>query len=314
MERSLEQKVYYAYKSVEGSSDSELYDILNKIIKVKMASKDVKFEELSPLFLEVIIGNRDAVLKLIENGADVNETRSDGLTPLAAAVLAGDFFMALHLLNNGANVNGTENFNPVIIACSRRDARMLNLLSNYEADMNILDKNGFNGLHHLFNNFSIDSLKAPVCPYVYFGTFQSENFVVDYNNYVEEIIKCIRILSMSGIDMNYERRTLVRNHGREFMIPINPLSLALETQPMRVIDCLEECGTKMEAFEIMPSMIYAYQRDFRQNDMSTWLNSFSEYKRYLDYKRKINAYNIEVISLFDNDNYKRPKMIKKILD
>ena len=43
-------------------------------------------------------------------------------------------------------------------------------------------------------------------------------------------------------------------------------------------------------------------------------NSFSEYKRYLDYKRKIKAYNIEVISVFDNDNYKRPKMIKKILD
>ena len=29
---------------------------------------------------------------------------------------------------------------------------------------------------------------------------------------------------------------------------------------------------------------------------------------------KIKAYNIEVISVFDNDNYKRPKMIKKILD
>ena len=63
MERSLEQKVYYAYKSAENSSDLELYDVLNKIIKVKMASKNVKFEELSPLFLEVIIGNRDAVLK-----------------------------------------------------------------------------------------------------------------------------------------------------------------------------------------------------------------------------------------------------------
>ena len=32
----------------------------------------------------------------------------------------------------------------------------------------------------------------------------------------------------------------------------------------QVIDCLEECGTKMEAFEINPSMIYAYQRDFKQ--------------------------------------------------
>lgn len=314
MERSLEQKVYYVYKSVDNSSDLELYDILNKIIKVKMASQNIKFEELSPLFLETIIGNSSVVSDLIQNGADVNETRSDGLTPLAAAVLAGDFFMAMELLNNGANVNGTENFNPVIIACSRRDARMLNLLSNYEADMNVIDKNGFNALHHLFNNFTIDSLKAPVCPYVYFGTYQSAYFNVDFNSHIEDIIKCIRILSLNGIDMNYERRVLVRNHGSEFVIPVNPLSLALETQPMRVIDCLEECGTTMEAFEIMPSRIYSYQRDFRQNDISSFVNGLSEYGRYLEYKRKINAYNIEVISVFDNDNYKRPKMIKKILD
>lgn len=314
MERSLEQKVYYAYKSAENSSDLELYDVLNKIIKVKMASKNVKFEELSPLFLEVIIGNRDAVLKLIETGADVNEVRRDGLTPLAAAVLAGDFFMAQQLLIGGANVNGTEEFNPLIIACSRNDARMLNLLANYDASMNVVDKNGFNGLHHLFNNFLIDSLKVPVCPYVYFGTYQSADFNVGYDRNIDEIIKCIRILSLNGIDMNYARKVLIKNNGCKFVIPVNPLSLALETQPMRVIDCLEECGTKMEAFEINPSMIYAYQRDFKQNDMYSWINSFSEYKRYLDYKRKIKAYNIEVISVFDNDNYKRPKMIKKILD
>lgn len=131
MNQSIERKIYCAYKSVAGSSDEELYDVLNKIIRIRMFNNSF-FEALSPLFLEVAMGNRNMVLKFLEEGYDVNETREDGLMPLSAAVLIGDFFMAKDLLDNGANVNGTSSFNPLIIACSRKDARMLNLLVKYD--------------------------------------------------------------------------------------------------------------------------------------------------------------------------------------
>lgn len=225
----------------------------------------------------------------------------------------------MELLNNGADVNGTSLFNPLIIASSMKDARMLNLLTRYDPNMNVVDKHGFNALHHLFNNGSISSLKAPECPYLCFGNFPYERLFYGTNIRAEDIANCVRVLAMNGIDVNYSNDVVVKSKGKEFTIPVNPLSLALESQEMRVIDCLEECGTKMQAYEITPYMIYAYQDDFnfmdniRKKDISSWPNAAVEYARFLRYRRRINAHNIEVISVFDNDYYKRPKVIQKVI-
>lgn len=65
MEQSIEKKIYYVYKSTEGSSDKELYDVLNKVIRVKMMNVFKDFQELSPLFLEVMMGNQYVALEMI---------------------------------------------------------------------------------------------------------------------------------------------------------------------------------------------------------------------------------------------------------
>lgn len=84
-------------------------------------------------------GNRDAALKMIEAGADVNTAQGDGTTPLHWAVYKIDADLARALLQRGAKPDVTNNYgsSPLAEAAKVANARLVEMLldagSNVEA-------------------------------------------------------------------------------------------------------------------------------------------------------------------------------------
>ncbi|XP_035188527.1 2-5A-dependent ribonuclease isoform X2 [Oxyura jamaicensis] len=88
---------------------------------------------------------REKVLELLEEGADVNSKVGSGWTPLQSAVQAGDKDMVQLLLDRGAcpharKDNGATAF---IVAAIVGSVEILELLFGYGVDVNDCDNNGF---------------------------------------------------------------------------------------------------------------------------------------------------------------------------
>src|ERR1700756_4719728 len=72
-------------------------------------------------------GNRDAALKMIAAGADVNATQGDGTTPLHWAVYKLDAELARALLDHGAKPDAINNYGstPLAEAVKVANARLV---------------------------------------------------------------------------------------------------------------------------------------------------------------------------------------------
>eukprot|EP00075_Anas_platyrhynchos_P028929 XP_027318182.1 2-5A-dependent ribonuclease isoform X1 [Anas platyrhynchos] len=102
----------------------------------------------SKLNVAVINSEREKVLELLEEGADVNSKVEFGWTPLQTAVQAGDKDMVQLLLDRGAcpharKDNGATAF---IVAAIVGNVEILELLFGYGVDINDHDDNGFTAL------------------------------------------------------------------------------------------------------------------------------------------------------------------------
>ena len=96
----------------------------------------VSINELnSKLFDGVKTGNANTVLKLLQQGADVNAQDIDGLTPLSLAAGNGHTEVAQLLIQNHADVNAKDNYGetPLIWAASSGHTEVAELLRSYGA-------------------------------------------------------------------------------------------------------------------------------------------------------------------------------------
>lgn len=90
-------------------------------------------------------GHVQTAKMLLENGANPNIRDPRGYPLLIQAALKGDVDIATALLQHGANPNATEDINKwtaLMMAAENSDAKMVELLVNYEADVNIADPKG----------------------------------------------------------------------------------------------------------------------------------------------------------------------------
>src|SRR5438874_5614623 len=89
-------------------------------------------------------GNRDAALKMIAAGADVNEAQGDGTTPLNWAVYKIDAELTRALLQRGARPNVVNNYgsSPLAEAVKVADARLVGMLLDAGSDANVPNQEG----------------------------------------------------------------------------------------------------------------------------------------------------------------------------
>ena len=291
MKESLEKQIYDAWHPSKFSTRYDLYDTINKVSRLKGYWDKEEPIKLSPLNIEIAMNNRAEVLNLIRTGANVNKVNEAGFTPLIEAVLLNNYEISKLLLENGANVNGTENFIPLLIAAHYRNDLMIELLLNYGADAKVTDKNGFNALHHMFYDTKIQNLVSPIPPIIYSQLdFACNLFRVPDT---EQTIKCIDLLVEHGLDVNYSTQAELDFNSEQQTIDLNPLSLVMENFNDEVITKLIELGSERKVVELSPH------------------DSQIKYSKRIDYLRKIEKYNIEVYSGSLEDEYKRPKLIKR---
>lgn len=313
-EMTIIEEVYNSALSIDENRNL-LYDTINNLIYIKYRHHfEGKIYKLNPLDIEIAMDNKKRVLNLIENGYDINSFNDRGITPLMIAIYLRKYEICKLLIENGADVNAIYEhyqFTPLIFACNAKDDQIIELLLQNGANINIKDKNGYDALHHLINNGTINnlisnySLKFTELFYP-FGVVCSSKFVK------EQVMRSIDLLIEYGLDIDY-----INKENKEY---VNALSIALES--FRTDDYitkkLVENGALRNAFEINPGLIYGYQddlkfikEDLKARDLSGIPSMIFGYIVYLKYLNRIKKNNITVYYQENDNIYKRPKVLKK---
>jgi len=145
-ESSYHQK---AFKHVKVGNDRKLKSLLKKRGKSTIGrARDPNGIPL--LHVAVSLGRKDCVETLVYYGADTNEVDSYGLTPLHHAASNCFDDIAKVLLENGADVNARErdtNCTASCAAATRGDLRLLQVLVENSANINLAERSGMTPLH-----------------------------------------------------------------------------------------------------------------------------------------------------------------------
>jgi len=153
-----------------GLDYTEIYDVLNKDIKIIGADGDIITRDkngLNGLMLAVIRGDKKMVLDLIERGSYVNAQSRDqfGYAPLHFSVLQENIAMLETLLKKKANSNlksrtGNAPLHLVpYINSDIQQRRSAELLLNFGANINLRNKKGDTILHIVVRRNNLPLLK-----------------------------------------------------------------------------------------------------------------------------------------------------------
>ena len=305
------EDIYDMNQQYKKFSNEKLYELINDIIYVR-SHFEQKRVDLTPLEIEILMDNKDEVLNLINNGADLNKISPSGYFPIEVAIAMSNYELSKLLIENGANVNIQSEYKPLNVAVTMKNYKIVKLLIDNGVDINAVDEFGFNALHYLLNTGKVINMKRLTGLERKFGKNMYKRPTED------DYVAIIDILVKNGIDVNCKGKMYsLRNENNE-MIEINPLSIALETSSSKAIEKLLDSGSEKVAIELHPYDVYAYQDsfDFLQDildmDLSLWPDAPKEFIDYLKYKNRIKKFGIEVYSPNIGDGYRRPKMIKKL--
>ncbi|MEK3887189.1 M48 family metallopeptidase [Bacillus sp. FSL K6-3431] len=116
-------------------------------------------EVKTPDIINAVANNdMDEIIKLVEEGRDIEAQDANGNTALNWAVLDGNGTIAYYLLKAGADPNqelyyGTT---PVMTAAERANTEMLTILLNADGDPNVADTDGWTSLYYGVQGGSVE--------------------------------------------------------------------------------------------------------------------------------------------------------------
>jgi len=117
----------------------------------------------TPVADGAMVGDREAVRALLQQGADVNAAQGDGMTALHWTALYGDGEMAKMLLYAGANVKASTRlgaFTPLVLASKSGHGSMVSTLFEAGANPNDATTNGTTALMLASASGSVDAVAA----------------------------------------------------------------------------------------------------------------------------------------------------------
>jgi ankyrin repeat protein len=117
----------------------------------------------SPVADAAMEGNRDAVMALLKQAADVNAAQGDGMTALHWAAMKDDAELAQTLLYAGANVRATTRigaYTPLILAARNGSAAVMPALLKAGADVDATTSNGTTPLMFAAASGNVDAVNV----------------------------------------------------------------------------------------------------------------------------------------------------------
>lgn len=294
-------KYIYLFDSV---TKEDLYKYMNDMYMKRKSIVDNGVLALTPLNIEIAMGNIEEVLRLINEGEDVNEVNSVGLTPLGEAILLNNYELINILIEKGASVKGNNKYSPLLMAASKSDDIMMYILLKNNANVNQVDEKGFNALHYLFDDGSLSCCQKYDNGVLDFAT------VLPSFNMIESInkIKCINVLNEYGIDLNYGVE--VKNYSGKTLY-ITPLALALKNGNSKIVKSLIDLGSKKEAIELRTTM-YDCQDEINSADLSLVSSVSSDYIKYLKYIYRVRKNNVKIYNENNDKRYMQKVACKKL--
>ena len=126
-------------------------------------------------------GDMDAVIQLIQSGANVSHINKYGYTPLILASLSGHLGIVKYLVDHGADVNHTNNlgFTALIYASQNAYLDIVRYLVSHGANVNHKDNMGYNPLIHAALHGHWDIVKYLVDNNADYSSIQNAPFFRD---------------------------------------------------------------------------------------------------------------------------------------
>lgn len=137
------------------ASDEEVIDVIKNTKSVNIGSK----RDIPPLGMACsALRSYEIIESLIERGADVNFQDFRGEIPLLSILYRNDgnsFGKIKLLVENGADVNYVHrpgNFSVLNYSCRHYDEEIVQYIIEHGADMDFVDKDGYDIITHLESN------------------------------------------------------------------------------------------------------------------------------------------------------------------
>ena len=113
----------------------------------------------TPLIDASYKGDTEEVIRLLNNGEDIDEQNINGAIALFPAILNNNEKMVKLLLDRGANINIKGEFGPLILAVTEGNENIVNLLLDRGADINEQNIKGDTALIYAVTNNNINMVK-----------------------------------------------------------------------------------------------------------------------------------------------------------
>ena len=210
-------------------------------IKNKMSLNKSNRNYITPVKFACINPNEKILLKLIENGAELNIQDKLGRKPISFAAVCKSSGPLKLLLENNCNINDRDNagYTPLILACKRGRYENVKIILEQGADPKQKIKGGkYNGIHFACmedseNNLKIVKLLLDTCPELInmngIGRKSPLHFAVLHN-----CPKIVELLVKSGANLDKKD-----SYWR------TPLILACKYGYSQLAEYLIKCGAKI---------------------------------------------------------------------